>query len=241
MYLLIDCGNTKDKVAFVNGTEVVKSFVYDSLSVGDLKKVLNNVEINKSIYCSVKNNKNINDYLNKKFNNIELTYKTKTKIKNNYYSKKTLGADRIALVSGAKEIYPDFNVLVIDLGSCITYDYVNSKYEYFGGMISPGYDLRLKSLKDKTSIVFSNKEFKSIDLDIISKNSEQCVYSGVYFGILNEIQGIVDLYNQKINKFKIILTGGNYSYFGDHLKFSHIFDENLIFKGLTSILKTNEI
>ena len=240
MYLLIDSGNTKDKIAFVENDKIIKSFIYDKLSVGMLQKILKNIKIEKSIFCSVTNNKNINYFLDSKFNNCTLNHNTKTKIINNYSSKNSLGADRIALVSGAKEIYPSDDIVVIDIGTCITYDFVNNKYEYFGGMISPGYELRLNVLHEKTSIQFSGVMPKKMNLNIISNNSENCVHSGIYFGILSEINGIFHLYNQNFKNLKFIFTGGNYNYFKNHLKFSHIFDENLIFKGLNSILKFNE-
>ena len=152
MYLLIDSGNTKDKIAFVENDKIIKSFIYDKLSVGMLQKILKNIKIEKSIFCSVTNNKNINYFLDSKFNNCTLNHNTKTKIINNYSSKNSLGADRIALVSGAKEIYPSDDIVVIDIGTCITYDFVNNKHEYFGGMISPGYELRLNVLKLPTKL-----------------------------------------------------------------------------------------
>ena len=240
MYLLIDSGNTKDKLAFVENDKIVKSFIYDNLSVVMLQNILKNVKIEKSIFCSVTNNTDINDFLDSKFHNFTLNHNTKTKIINNYSSKNSLGADRIALVSGAKEVYPLDDVVVIDVGTCITYDFVNNNYEYFGGMISPGYELRLKVLHEKTSIQFSGVMPKKMNLNITSNNSENCVHSGIYFGILSEINGIFNLYNQNYKNLKFIFTGGNYTYFKNHLKFSHIFDKNLIFKGLNSILKFNE-
>jgi type III pantothenate kinase len=149
----------------------------------------------------------------------------------------TIGADRIALITAAVDQFPNQHNLVIALGSCITYNFVNKQHEFLGGSISPGMQMRFKSMHDLTALlpmVEASSEFPLIGYD-----TKTNLLSGVILGIAAEIDGIIAAYEQKFANFNVLLTGGDICYFAPHLKKRIFADQNLIFKGLYAICEKN--
>jgi type III pantothenate kinase len=149
----------------------------------------------------------------------------------------TIGADRLALAAAAVGFYPDKNILAIGLGTCITYNFINKYREFLGGGISPGMDMRFKSLQTLTAKLPLVKE--NWNFPLIGYDTETNILSGVILGMAKEIDGFIDAYSEKYVNFNVLLTGGNSAYFASHLKKQIFADPNLIFKGLYAISECN--
>ena len=154
MNLVIDVGNSLVKLAVFEDTKIIykKAVQLDFIlkHVDLLRKEFKN--INKTIISSVGKLKNSDiTYLKKNFNIVFLDNTTTLPFKNCYKTPHTLGVDRLALVSAAVYQYPKRNVLIIDAGTCITYDFITRENQYLGGAISPGIRLRYKSLHNLTA------------------------------------------------------------------------------------------
>jgi type III pantothenate kinase len=149
----------------------------------------------------------------------------------------TIGADRLALMAAAAHFYPKQNNLVIALGSCITYNFINQYQQFLGGAISPGMDMRFKSMHDYTAklpLVSADWNFPLIGYD--TKTNLQ---SGVIVGIINEIEGFIEKYGEKYGNFNVVLTGGNSTYFASQLKYKIFADQHFLFKGLYALSEIN--
>ncbi len=150
----------------------------------------------------------------------------------------TIGADRLALAAFAAFFYRGQNTLVIALGSCITYNFINKYNSFIGGSISPGMEMRFKALNHYTAklpVVKADWNFPLIGYDTNSN-----ILSGVLLGMTSEIDGIIDLYKEKFDKFNVLLTGGDTTNFVRHLKNKIFADPWLILKGLYAISKYND-
>ncbi|MBC9797576.1 type III pantothenate kinase [Sinomicrobium weinanense] len=157
---------------------------------------------------------------------------------NRYATPETLGADRVALVSAASRTYPGRNVLVIDSGTCITYDFLNEKNEYLGGAISPGIRMRYKALHTFTA------KLPLIDADrlgdVIGNSTATSISSGVLNGVVNEIDGIIAQYRQRFQHLTVILTGGDLDFLSKQLKSSIFANPNFLLEGLNFIMELNK-
>ncbi len=167
-----------------------------------------------------------------------LTHKTKVPFSNLYETPTTLGVDRIALVSGAAVQYPDKNVLIIDAGSCITYDFLNSDNEYLGGAISPGLYMRYNALHNFTA------KLPLLDVDqpkeLTGASTISSMHSGVTQGLLYELDGFITSYKAVFNDLTIILTGGDAHFLRDSLKSDIFANSNFLLEGLNFILEHNK-
>lgn len=151
----------------------------------------------------------------------------------------TIGADRLALVVAACGLYPGKNNLVVGLGTAITYNFVNRKKEFLGGGISPGMEMRFKSLQTFTAKLPLVK--KDWSFPLVGYNTRTNILSGVILGMVKEIDGMIDLYTEKYDNLNVLLTGGDSAYFAYHLKNKIFADLNLIFKGLYAISELNNV
>jgi len=156
---------------------------------------------------------------------------------NLYETPKTLGSDRIALISSAVFEYPNSNSIIIDAGTCLTMDIINNKNQYCGGMISPGISLRYQSLNNMTAnLPLVNKSEK---YSFPSKNTIGCIHTGVVSGIVHEIKGFIDEVKGNNEKINIILTGGDANFLSKPLKIPIFADPIFILRGLNKILALN--
>jgi type III pantothenate kinase len=154
----------------------------------------------------------------------------------------TIGADRLALAAGAVYFYKGKNTLVIALGSCITYNFINKYNNFLGGSISPGMEMRFKSLNvftAKLPLIKADPKATGWNLPLIGYDTRTNILSGVLMGLVAEIDGIIDNYAEKFSNFNVLLTGGDAVYFAHHLKNKIFADHDLIFKGLYAISETN--
>lgn len=237
MNLVIDIGNTLVKLAVFQNSEIVYSISEKDLTDLTLTEVYAKFDIKNAISSSVSVQNRVNELL-KKHNILALTHNTPLPLQLNYSTPQTLGLDRLAAVVGAK-VQCDNNFLVIDMGTCVTFDYVNSKNEYLGGAISPGFNMRFKALNSFTGklplINFDDNKLK-----LIGDSTETSIISGVYNGLKNEVLGVVREYMQQYNGVKIVVTGGDRNLFDLEPKNRIFADEFLVLKGLNEILNYNE-
>ncbi len=240
MNLIVDVGNTLVKFAVYQKTDLVHKVSFElsefNLSLGNIKNSF--PKIKYAIVSSVGQlSKNHIETLKENFNVLELNSKTKLPFGNLYKTPSTLGVDRMALVSASIYHFPDKNVLIIDAGTCITYDFITSENEYLGGAISPGIRLRYKSLNNLTA------NLPLLDTEkpenIIGNTTETSIHSGVVFGICKEIDGIIDQYKGNYPDLTIILTGGDANFLSNQLKNGIFANSNFLLDGLNFILDYN--
>ena len=162
---------------------------------------------------------------------------TRVPFVNLYKTPKTLGVDRIALVAAAVSQFPYKNVLIVDAGSCITFDFVTAKKEYLGGAISPGIQMRFHALNHFTAnLPLLVKEEAS---SFIGSSTKESINSGVVNGILQEIEGVISQYKNKYLDLTVVLTGGDTNFLSKQLKSSIFANQNFLLQGLNYLLKFN--
>jgi type III pantothenate kinase len=236
--LVLDIGNSYIKIALFEKSELIQKFQFSDNFEKNILDTLSNYEIKYSIISNVGKIENtIIELLNNTTNLLFLSNQLKFPFKNLYNSKNTLGQDRLALVSAAAFKFPKDNVLIIDAGSCITYDFKNFKNEYLGGGISPGISMRFKSLNSFTTnlpLISSTNSFK-----LVGDTTKNSLISGVMNGTVSEINGIIKQYFKEFKNIKIILTGGDSNFLRKRIKNSIFADQNFLLKGLNKLLEDN--
>lgn len=192
--------------------------------------------INKIIFSSV-GEININDIASFNKEIVVLSHKLNFPFKNLYKTPKTLGVDRLALVSASVKDYRNNNVLIIDAGTCITYDFINNKNEYLGGAISPGLFTRYKSLNNLTANLPLLKP--RAPKHYVGNSTKQAIHSGVVNGVLQEIDGVINQYNENYEDLTVILTGGDANFLSKQLKNTIFANSNFLLEGLNYLLEYN--
>ena len=241
MNLVIDVGNTRIKLAvFSNNNLVEKQVVKLSCFLAEviqLKERYNTIDtaiLSNVSFLDPDTMARLKAYLKV----IQLSAKTHLPFINKYKTPNTLGVDRLALVSAAVKFKPNVNSLIIDAGTCITYDFINNKNEYLGGAISPGVSVRYKSLNNLTS----NLPLLPVEvpLGIIGTSTNQAIHSGIVYGVLNEIDGVIATYRTKYSDLTVILTGGDANFLSKQLKSTIFANSNFLLEGLNYILQFNK-
>lgn len=240
MYLLIDLGNTRAKFFLYKEGYFFAEERVDLSRYDEMAKYLisNHPDIKGLIYSDVSNKAvGFFEKFSVQFSVIRVHSQIQLPFKNSYESPNSLGSDRIVLVSAACKYYPNTNVLIIDLGSCITYDFLDSNCIYHGGAISPGFEMRYKSLHHYTGNLplLEGKKFKNPT----GKNTEQAIHAGIYFGIVDEINARIEYYEQKYDSLTVILTGGDANKLPKTLKNSIFANSNFIAEGMFHLLELN--
>ncbi len=255
--LVLDIGNTNSKIAVFEANELLFYRVLqpiderakgingkDNLTgIADiLRDLLDKYAIQYSVLSTVKENfEELIGFLKAKTHYIEFSTRLNIGVKNNYKTPSTLGLDRWAKVIAAYRIYPQQNCLMIDAGTCITYDLLNDQGEYYGGSISPGVYMRFESLNHFTQrlpLIKWNQEENEIPQ---GSDTITAIKNGVLQGIVNEVQGFIALNNEKNKELKVILTGGDAPFLLKQLKNS-IFapqiipDPYFVLKGLNEVI-----
>ena len=240
MNLAIDIGNTRVKAAVFEEDKLIELLVFDKkIIVSKIKKIIKNHTISAGIISNVGSiSESKLAQLNKSFKFIVISASLKVPFNNLYKTPNTLGVDRIALVAAAVKQFPITNVLIIDAGTCITFDFVDVNASYLGGAISPGIKMRYKALNKFTANL---PLIDTIELhDFIGKNTEESIISGVLNGVKNEINGIIEDYYLKYLDLTVVLTGGDTNFLSKQLKSSIFANQNFLLQGLNEILKFNQ-
>jgi len=240
MNLTIDIGNTRSKIAIIQQNEIIETITENELSVTVINKIFSKYsEIKSVILSTVKDvNPEIISFLKSKSNYfIDLNKDTPIPIENLYKTKLTLGKDRLAAIIGANNIFSNTSVLVIDMGTAITFDFINNKNQYLGGTISPGMEMRFKALNKFTGkLPLLNK---NEDYNIIAETTASAIISGVQNGIIFETDSYINELKEQYEDLKVILTGGDAIFFDKKLKNTIFVNLNLNFIGLNRILEYN--
>ena len=239
MNLVIDVGNTRVKVALYKESKLCYETIFlKKRIISELKKIVKGFVIDRAIISSVASISNSS--MNKIENLVpllKLDYKTKVPFKNKYKTPKTLGVDRIALVASAVVGFPNKNVLIIDAGTCIKYDFVDVNGIYSGGAIAPGIVMRYKALHNFTAnLPLLKSDYPN---NLIGNSTENSIHSGVVNGVLFEINGIIEQYKQQNENLTIVLTGGDTNFLAKRLKNSIFANPNFLLEGLNIILNYN--
>jgi len=236
--LCFDFGNTRKKVAVFNAAEIKEVIALPDDSLETMQSLINRFQPEKSILSSViDHNMAIEELLAAKTKFHKLSHLTKVSFTTPVDKPETIGADRLALTAAAVHLYPEKNNLVIGLGTCVTYNFINKYHEFVGGAISPGMEMRLKSLNYYTAKLPLLKANSNVPL--IGYDTNTNILAGVVIGMAKEIDGFVDAYEEKFGNFNVLLTGGDIVYLGSHLKSKIFADPDLIFKGLYAISEVN--
>jgi type III pantothenate kinase len=240
MNLAIDIGNTRVKAAVFEEDKLIELFVFDKkIIISQTRKIIKKHPISLGIMSNVGSvSAKKMAQLKKSFDFMVVSASLKVPFTNLYKTPKTLGVDRIALVAGAVKQFPNKNVLIIDAGTCITFDFIDSKASYLGGAISPGINMRFKALNKFTANL---PLITTLQLDdFIGKNTEESIISGVLNGVQNEINGIIEAYREKYFHLTVVLTGGDTNFLSKQLKSSIFANQNFLLQGLNEILKFNQ-
>ena len=236
MNLIIDIGNTSSKVAIFNKSDIIKQQIFIKLTLAEILSFSNGFAISASIISSVKKTDNNIQAIISHFNSLFLTRKTAIPILNDYKTTETLGKDRLAGIVGANALFPNKNILLIDAGSCITFDFFLER-KYCGGRISPGLQMRYNALHTFTNqlpqISVSDMHFT------FGKDTSSSIISGVQQGAIDEVDTVIDTFRKENKDSIVILCGGDYNFFDKHLKNSIFADPFIVLKGLNIILELN--
>ena len=261
MNLIIDIGNTLQKIAVFNNDESVYGQSFSKITAPILAEIINQYPVKYSIISSVSGkNVKLEALLKAHTQWIPYSHETKIPLKILYNSKETLGLDRIAGAVGAVRLFPQKNVLSIQAGTCLVLDFVNDKSEYLGGSISPGIKMRFDALHEKTKklpLLTLSENYPNI-LDestpqtphpkpltpenypnILGEDTWNSISSGVINGMKYEIEGFIEYYNAKYENLTVILSGGNANYLQKLIKNTIFAAPNLVWIGLNEIIKYN--
>lgn len=240
MNLVIDVGNTLIKLGVFDLGQLK---LRKTCSKTEVSQVITEIseshpDIKNTIVASVGNlADDLLAKLQEHYSVLHLDQKTKVPFENKYSTPQTLGVDRIAVISAAAQQYPNKNVLVIDAGTCITYDFIGSDNLYHGGAISPGISLRYKSLNSFTEkLPLLNAECPK---NLIGDSTATSIHSGVVNGVLYEIDGFIENYKAKTADLTVILTGGDTHFLRDSIKNDIFANSNFLLEGLNHILEYN--
>ncbi len=232
--IVIDLGNTTAKIGVFLHGELLEKLV--GVPFESLANQVNDLTPNHVMVSSV--NQQVNQLVdNIKTPMIVFDHLTPVPITNKYATPETLGIDRLAAAVGAYALQSDTNTLSIDVGTCITYDFINDKNEYLGGGISPGIDLKFKALHNFTAQLPLIQGQEAYGL--VGDTTEKAILSGVVNGTIAEIEEIIRMYKDKFSHLRIIICGGGASALHPKLKTETKLVPDLVLIGLNTILEYN--
>lgn len=236
--LCFDFGNTRLKCGVFQDDQLIKTTTLED-AFQNISDLIKTYQPSNTILSSVIDHDDDIEVLLKSSSVFhKLSYQSKLPFTSPVGKPETIGADRIALVSAAIHLHPDAHTLVIALGTCITYNFINKRNEFLGGGISPGLHMRLQSLKHYTAkLPLVKPEF---NYPLIGYDTATNILSGVIGGMAHEIDGVIDEYKGLYNNFNVLLTGGDTSDFAGLLKNKIFADPDLLFKGLYAISEYND-
>lgn len=256
MNLTLDIGNTRTKIAIFDTNELQEQAFWDVVSLDILKDFIAAAE-NKTFkkieaviisstaqhITATEGGKSVFDFLRNSFFFIELSHETPIPIQNAYRTPHTLGRDRLAGVIGANALLPSQNCLVIDAGTCITYDFITAEGVFLGGNISVGLAMRLKAMHHFTAklplLNIGNQDFIH-ENNWIGNDTTSAMLTGAQVGFLAEVEGFIQRYEMNYGCVQVLLTGGDATFLHRHLSAKKTqLMPNLVLLGLNQILNFN--
>jgi len=238
--LVIDIGNSVSKGAVFDRQSCIYMLTRDNIRKTDIEALLRDYpDINRSIISSVRKEEPFftNLLRDKGVGVLRLDHQTPLPIRNHYRTKETLGYDRIAAAVEANARFPGQDIMIIDLGTAITIDFISSEKKFLGGNISPGLLMRFRSLHEFTGRL---PQVEPADFDtLLGDDTESAIRAGVQNGIIFELDGYINAQKKRYPRLKVLMTGGDAVFFDKKLKNSIFVDLNLNLFGLHRILEYN--
>lgn len=238
MNLTIDIGNTQTKLGFFDGLELQSIENFSSTETIQWHSILDTHKITHSILSQVGN---VQLDLETLYNNtqcVEVNHQLQLPFTSNYDPFENLGIDRLVGLAAAAYLFPRENVLIIDAGTCITYDLMTAKAHHIGGVISPGLMMRYKAMHRFTH------QLPNLDIKEPSSfpptNTDEAMHHGVISSVVAEIEAFISRFATSTPTFRIILTGGDASFLSKRVKNGILADENFLAIGLNLLLETNK-
>jgi type III pantothenate kinase len=238
MNLALDFGNTRIKTAVFDGDHLVLKRVFDSEQA--LLGALDDFSgVTRCIIGSVtKQHQRASELMSDRFKTLVFAKTTPTPLTNLYRSAMTLGSDRLAAAVGAYTLFPQRNVLTVDAGTCIKYNFVNDRNEYLGGAISPGLPMRLKAMHHYTAALPLVEADKTYDR-LVGQDTAGSLLSGALLGAACEVDDMIARYQRAYGNLQVVITGGDADYLCKQLKNRFFADQNILLQGLNTILNFN--
>lgn len=236
MNLVVDAGNSSAKVAIFDQHRLVEKHVFTQSQ--ELENFIRTSPAQNILVSSVNTPPDtVIQWAAQAQHKFILAHTLPLPIVNRYATPQTLGVDRLAGSCGAVQLFPDQNTLVIDAGTCITYDFTDAGKNYYGGGISPGLSMRFQAVHTFTARLPLVKPGENIPL--IGDSTETCIQSGIVNGAIAEIEGIIGRYQEKYPDLQVILCGGDAAFFENQLKATIFASPDLVLLGLNSVLIHN--
>ena len=244
MNLTIDIGNTRIKTAVFEGKNLleVKAFDKSAFEEGMRGLFNRNPNIRQAIISSVAEaSSDYESVLTDHVRVFHLDQNLSLNFSSKYDDASKLGADRKALIAAAVTIYPAQDVLVIDMGSCVTYDLVDRSGLHHGGGISPGWQMRLNAMHTFTGRLpqLSTLEYTIEKKEVTGMNTHQAMFNSTFFGLIAEIDKRIEYYKSEFPDLTVILTGGDAQSFSVRLKNRIFAHSNFLLEGLNALLEHN--
>lgn len=238
MNLAIDIGNSNIKIGCFRNSNLEGPV--QNVQKKDLEGVISEIDPQRIIVSSVVRNTDIDlDQLKRKYGIVILDHKTPLPFRLNYETPETLGVDRIAAAAGAQVVNSGRTSMIIDMGTCITYDMLENGEVFSGGIISPGMRIRFKAMHDYTGNLPHIEQLDNWNESIIGKTTVTAMKSGVINGIKCEIESFIQLYNELFPGLKVLMCGGEAKIFESKLKAPIFAVPDLVLIGLNRILDYN--
>lgn len=236
--ICFDFGNTRLKAGLFEQDQFLEEIVLPNDEKPTIEALLEIHHPDKSILSSViHHDPAIEELLASRTRFHKLSHLTRANFTTPVGKPETIGSDRLALAAAAVHFYPGKNNLVIGMGSCITYNFINQYHQFIGGSISPGMEMRFKAMQVFTAkLPLVQPEW---NFPVIGYDTKTNMQSGVIAGISFEMAGFIDFYASKYGNFNVVLTGGDTGYFAGQLKNKIFADPNFLFKGLYALSETN--
>ena len=236
--LCLDFGNTRMKFAVFAGERIESVEILPNDGRETVADILERHRPDRTILSSViAHNPEVEELLGRNGSFHRLSHETRLPFTVPVGKPETMGADRLALAAAAVQFHPGRNNLVIGLGSAVTYNFINQYHQFLGGGISPGMEMRFRSLHEYTALL--PKVEKDWNFPLVGYDTRTNILSGVVLGMAKEIDGVIDAYAQRYRNFNVVLTGGDNAYFAGHLKNRIFADPDFLFKGLYAISEAN--
>lgn len=239
MNLVIDIGNTRAKAALFSDGLLLAVQRWPEVKIEFIREWLTNQKVKRIILSSVgaEPPAGLESWLKEQGDYLRFGHATKTPVANAYKTPETLGLDRLAAVVGAFGRYPGQNCLVIDAGTCITFDFLKAPGIYLGGNISPGLSMRLEAMHRQTArLPLAVLEQPA---EMIGTSTETALQNGAIFGAVFETEGYIRHWEQTWGNINILLTGGDAPLLAKNLKKQIFVHQNLVLEGLNKILDYN--
>lgn len=242
MNAAIDLGNTFVKIAWFEKEQIVKAQY--KIPFEELTTILSHELPTHAILSSTSQDTQVYANLLRQqgVRVVQLSPALPVPIGKNYDTPQTLGADRLAAAVGATVLFPNENCLVIDMGTCITYDWVSADAVFHGGIISPGLRMRFQAMHTFTKrlpLIDVVETHNKVFVPLVGKSTHTAMESGVINGLLAEVEGFMERYRNEYGECRVLLCGGDAPFFENRLKNRIFAAPNLVLMGLNRILLYN--